>query len=68
METLLLQSESKKDLKMFAELAKKAGLKASLISNEDMEDIALANAMKKGRTGEHIDTNSFLNKLKGNEA
>ena len=68
METLLLQSESKKDLKMFADLAKKAGLKVALISNEDMEDIALANAMKKGRTGEYVDTKSYLNKLKGNEA
>ena len=65
METLLLQGESKKDLKIFAELAKKVGLKASIISNEDMEDIALANAMKKGKTGEYVDTNSYLNKLKG---
>ena len=64
MKTLLLQGDSKKDLKMFAELAKKVGLKASIISNEDMEDIALANAMKKGRTGEYIDTKAFLNKLK----
>ena len=53
---------------MFADLAKKAGLKVALISNEDMEDIALANAMKKGRTGEYVDTKSYLNKLKGNEA
>ena len=63
METLLLQSESKKDLKIFAELAKKAGLKAVIISNDDMEDIALANAMKKGRTGEYVNINSFLHKL-----
>lgn len=66
METLLVQSNSKKDIKMQAELAKKIGLKVKIISNDDLEDIGLANAMKKGRTGEFVDTEEFLNKLKGN--
>jgi hypothetical protein len=64
METLLLQSKSKKDMKMLAELAKKIGLSAYYVSKEDMEDIGLAKAMKKGRTGEYINTETFLKKLK----
>lgn len=64
METLLLQSESKKDLKMFAELAKKVGLKTYSVSKEEMEDIGLAKAMKKGRTGEYINTAAYLKKIK----
>ena len=65
METLLLQSESKKEIKILAALAKKIGLKATFITNEAMEDIGLANAMKKGRTGEYVNTNAYLKKLKG---
>ena len=65
METLLLQSHNKKDMKMVAELAKKIGLSTKFITNEAMEDIGLANAMKKGRTGEYVNTTAFLKKLKG---
>ncbi len=64
METLLLQSNSKKDMQMFATLAKKIGLKTKLLNNEHIEDIALATAMKKGRTGEYINTTTYLTKLK----
>ena len=64
METLLLQSKSKKDIKILADLAKKIGLKTKFITNEYLEDIGLANAMKKGRTGEYIDTETYLKKLK----
>jgi hypothetical protein len=64
METLLLQSKSKKDMKMVAELAKKIGLSTYHVSKEEMEDIGLAKAMKKGRTGEYINTETFLKKLK----
>ena len=49
---------------MFAELAKKIGLKTVFLNNEYIEDIALANAMKTGRTGEYINTKAYLAKLK----
>ena len=65
METLLLQSNSKKDIKIFVDLAKKVGLKTKFLTNENLEDIGLANAMKKGRTGEYINTDTYLKKLKG---
>jgi hypothetical protein len=60
METLLIQSESKKDMKMFADLAKKIGLTTKHLTNEALEDIRLAGAMKIGRTGEYVDTQSFF--------
>jgi hypothetical protein len=65
METLLLQSESKKDMKMMADLAQKIGLKAYLLNKNDMEDMALAEAMKKSRTGKYVNTTAYLKKLKG---
>ncbi|TZF83050.1 hypothetical protein FW774_12155 [Pedobacter sp. BS3] len=64
METLLLQTESKKDLKVLADLAKKIGIKTKVLTNEDLEDIGLANAMKQGRTKQYIDTEEYLKKLK----
>lgn len=67
METLILQSKSKKDIKILADLAKKIGLKPKFLTNEHIEDIGLANVMKKGRTGRYVDTKTYLKKLKGNE-
>ena len=64
METLLLQSNSKEEIKLLASLANKMGLKAKVIKNDFLEDIALANAMQKEKTGEYIDTESYLKKLK----
>ena len=48
---------------MFAELAKKVGLKTYFVSKEDMEDIGMAKAMKKGRTGEYVNTKNYLKTL-----
>ena len=64
METLLLQRNSKEEIKLLASLANKMGLKAKVIKNDFLEDIALANAMQKEKTGEYIDTESYLKKLK----
>ena len=64
MKTLLLQSESKEEIKLLATLASKMGLKAKVIKNDFLEDIALANAMQKERTGEFVDTVAYLKKLK----
>jgi len=64
METLVLQSRSKKDIALFAELAKKAGLQTRLVDNTYVEDMALASAMAEDRTGEYVDTQAYLTKLK----
>ena len=64
METLLVQGNSKADIKIFENLAKRLGLKSKFIDLEAIEDIALANAMETGRTGQYVDTNDFLTNLK----
>ncbi len=52
-------------MKMIAALAQKIGLHTKFITDSALEDIALANAMKKGRTGEFVNTDAYLKKLKG---
>lgn len=64
METLILQSNSKKDIALFVELAKKAGLQTRLVNSDYVEDMALASAMEDGRTSEFVDTQAYLAKLK----
>ena len=65
MESLLLQGKSKKEIEIVAKLAQMIGLKIRHLSKQDLEDIGLANAMKKGRTGEYVNTEAYLKKLKG---
>jgi len=64
MEALLLNSESKSDMKLLLELAKKIGVKARVITESELEDIGLMNAIRQGRTEEFIDNQSFLKKLR----
>ena len=64
MQTAILNSESKADLTLLLEIAKKLNIKVNLFTEIDIEEIGLANAIKKGRTGEFVDTESFLKKLR----
>ncbi len=64
MQTVLLNSNSKSNLKLLTDLAKKIGITVTYLSKEDKEDMGLLNAIKKGRTGEHIDTDQFVEKLR----
>lgn len=63
MNTLVLKSDSNEDLKLFFELAKKAGLIARFLSEDDKEDIALSIAINEGTNGDYVDTADFLNSL-----
>ncbi|MGE0637533.1 MAG: hypothetical protein AB7G44_04685 [Bacteroidia bacterium] len=65
MEALLLQNISKKDLEIFELLAKKIGIKTRHLNEDELEEIGLANAMKKGRTGKFVNTATYLKKLEG---
>jgi len=66
METILLQSDSKEDMKLFTALAKKMGMKTTVIEDDEdiEEDIALGHAINEGLKGDYVDTKSFLEKLK----
>ena len=64
MESAVLISKSKTDLSILLTLAKKLGIVTHRLTTEEIEDMALINAMKTGRTGEYVDTGKFLKKLK----
>ncbi|MCL6101940.1 MAG: hypothetical protein M1292_05535 [Bacteroidetes bacterium] len=63
METVVLHGNSKTDLKLLTDLAKKIGITVKYLNDDEMEDISLSNAIKKGRTGKFVDTNNFIEKL-----
>lgn len=62
--TAILKSKSKNDLKLLLDLAKKIGIDARQLTAEEAEEIGLVNAIKKGRTGESVDINKYLQKLR----
>ena len=64
METAVLNSNSKSDMKLLLNIAKKIGVRATILHDSDIEDIGLANAIKLGKTGQHVDTRSFIKKLR----
>lgn len=63
MESVILTTESKRDLQLLIFLAKKMGMKGKVLTEEQLEDLGLKNAIKKGRTGKFIDTKKFLKNL-----
>lgn len=52
--TLLIDIESPQDKKMLMDLAKRLGLNSRLLSNDDMEDMGIASAMKKSKKRETV--------------
>lgn len=64
METLVLKSETKSELKIIADLAKKLGIKTRYFSEEEKEDIGIVNAIKQGNVGRYVDTDEFIKKLR----
>ncbi|MFZ1562405.1 MAG: hypothetical protein WAT37_20870 [Saprospiraceae bacterium] len=64
MQTLLLQGDSKEDLKSLSELAKKLGIKVKFLSEDDAEDMGLLAAIRKGRSKKYVDPDQFLKGLR----
>lgn len=64
MKTVILNSDSKTDLKLLMDLAKKIGVKSRILSESEIEEIGLANSIRKGRTNEYVDTSTFIQKLR----
>jgi len=63
METVVLNSNSKADLKLITDIARKIGVSVKYLTDEEKEDLGLLNAINKGRTGEFVDTEDFIGKL-----
>ena len=64
METAILKSNSKKNLNLLLDLAKQLEMNVKILSQEELEDIGLAIAIKKGRTGKYVNTESYLKKIR----
>ena len=64
MKSAIFSTESNKTLELLLELAKKLGVTAKVVTEEELEEAGLVKAMKEGRTGKFVDTNKFLKSLK----
>jgi hypothetical protein len=63
METILIRTKSKADIKFWLELAKKTGNKAKVINTDDLEDVALATLIKKGLDTPSVSRSSVMKAL-----
>lgn len=63
MQTVVLKSNSKSELKLLTDLAKRLGVQFKYLSESEMEDMGMLNAIKKGRTKEYVDTDDFVSAL-----
>ena len=64
MKSAIFTSESNKTLEPLLELAKKLGVTAKVVTEEELEDAGLVKAMKEGRTGKFVDTGKFLKSVR----
>ena len=64
MEGAILITDSDKDLSLILQLAKKLGISTRKLSKDEIEDYGLATAISKGKTGDYVDTETFLNELR----
>ena len=64
MQTAIFKSKSNDDLKLLIELAKKIGIKVKILTEDEVEDIGFGLAIKEGRTGEYIETDSYIKTLR----
>jgi hypothetical protein len=54
MKAIVLESKNSSDIRLLVELAKKLNIRAKILSSEEKEDIALANAMLQEESGEYL--------------
>ena len=64
METLVIQSKSKTNLKILAELARKLGESTAEFSSTEVEDFDLGILMLKEKTGKPVSRETIMRKLR----
>ena len=64
MESAILSTNSPKDLNLILQLAKKLGISARKLTKDEIEDYGLSYAISEGKTGEYIETESFVDELR----
>lgn len=63
MGSLLITTPNKTDLQLFIDLAKRVGVKASSISDEEILDLGLLNAMSEGKKSKFVPRGNIMEKL-----
>ena len=60
----MIRSKSRDNLKLLIELAKKLGESVTTLTDEQMEDLALGNLMKKTKTGKNVSRETIMRQLR----
>jgi hypothetical protein len=63
METIVLQSDSKENLQQILDLAHRIGVSVNVLSDEELEDVGMVQAIQEGRSGDYVNTEDFLQRL-----
>jgi len=64
MEGAILHTDSSKDLDLILQLAKKLGISTKKLSKDEIEDYGLSIAITEGKTGEYVDTETYLMEIR----
>jgi hypothetical protein len=64
MEGAILHTDSDKDLSLILQLAKKLGITARKLTKDEIEDYGLSIAISEGKTGNYVNTDTFLKELR----
>jgi hypothetical protein len=63
MNGIIISTDDKEEIKLFAALAKRLGAKSKVLSEEEMLDLGLLNAMKEGRNSGYVSKEAIDKKL-----
>lgn len=63
MRTVILNADYKSDLKLLLQFAKRLGIKAKVLSNEEIENHIFGQMMKEEKTGENAGRDEIMKKL-----
>ena len=63
METIIIETRNKSDIKFWLTLAKKTGAKAKSVNTEDIEDAALAKLIEKGMKKKNVSRSIIMKSL-----
>jgi len=63
MGAILITTTNKTDLQLFIDLAKRVGVKASSVSDEEILDLGLLNAMAEGKKTKFVPKDKIMDKL-----
>ena len=54
MNGIIISTDDKEEIKLFVQLAKRLGIKSKVLSEEEMLDLGLLNAMKEGKKSGYV--------------